>query len=175
MFAEPRLSGRLTLLLAATCAQQNYWTRDELQTYNSPKLTLYFNGLSDRHEYFYWSRKTFSRHKIVVNPEIMFEFKGIHFSFLSSLIFLQLPHTKKAQVNGVSRKKKASDTKFRISQGNLEIHRQPLPQIIQPLIKPLGNPNTSIKYQSFVYAQLNDQTFLFLTIQVSIIHFLHTV
>ena len=35
--------------------------------------------------------------------------------------------------------------------------------------------NTSIKHQSFIYTELNDQTVLFLTIQFSISHFLHSV
>ena len=34
----------------------------------------------------------------------------------------------------------------------------------------LFNTNNSIKYQTFVYTQLNDQTVLFLTIQFSICH-----
>ena len=39
--------------------------------------------------------------RIVVNPKIKFEYKGILVSFLPSLILLQIPQTRRWQVNKV--------------------------------------------------------------------------
>ena len=69
------------------------------------------------HKHFDWVNTTIStglgkhlHHKIIVNPKIKFDFKGILVFFLPFLIFLQqLWQTKrKQQVNGVRRRKGVS-------------------------------------------------------------------
>ena len=61
-------------------------------------------------DYFYQFRKTFHHHRIVINPKIEFESKGIPVFFLLSLI-LFTALTKKKTTNEWVEKKKESITK----------------------------------------------------------------
>ena len=67
----------------------NHWPL----TLHQLKISLiYFNALSRRRDYFYWSQDRFPTHRIVVKPLKNLEFKGIFVSFLLSLNSLAAFH-----------------------------------------------------------------------------------
>ena len=110
--AELQLSDTLALPLAANCAEYTYLTHTDLQTHNSPKMTLkYFNALSRKRDYFYWYRKIFPL-RIVIKPQNKVCVKKHPYLFSSVLDSFAVSHKQKKSSEWSKKKKKESDTKL---------------------------------------------------------------
>ena len=77
---------------------------------------IYFNGLSGKHNYFNWFRKTFSLQNGLNPHQIKYESKGILVFFLLSLILLPFPLTKKKTTSEWGKKKMTQFKNLLISQ-----------------------------------------------------------
>ena len=110
---SPKLSSVLCLLQVEASAKRTHWIQRHMtdpQTYNLPKIPwCSSNAMFGRARLFLLVQENIPLNRLVINPKINFESKGILVLFIPSLIPLQLGQIIKKKTSECGKKKKESD------------------------------------------------------------------